>query len=112
MEPGFFIKLTEIPDLASKLEDPEFNERLRTDPASVFAEHGIDVPPELIPDTVELPSAERIVEIKEALAVLGDNRADFPWFPWIFQPSDDAFLPWFMLPWFPFLFGSGESSAE
>ena len=32
MEPGFFIKLSEIPDLATKLSDPEFNDALRTEP--------------------------------------------------------------------------------
>ena len=97
MELGFFIKLSEIPDLASKLEDPEFNDRLRTDPASVFADFGIDIPEGLIPATVELPSTDRITEIKEAMAVLeGEDGADFPWFPWIFQLA----IPWFPGPWF------------
>lgn len=112
MEPEFFVKLSEIPDLASKLEDPEFNSRLRTDPASVFAEYKIDIPPELIPETVELPDAERIAEIRALLmaqlAVLeGVDRSEFPWFPWIFRP-EIAEMPWFPFPWFPW-FGDSAS---
>ena len=107
MELGFFIKLSEIPDLASKLEDPEFNEQLRTRPASVFADYGIHIPEGLIPATVELPSPERIAEIREAMAVLeGDDRLDFPWFPWIFRPD----FPWFPFPWF--LRGGGGRKSE
>ena len=116
MEPGFFIKLSEIPDLASRLEDPGFNDRLRADPASVFtelfAEYGIAIPEGLIPDPEELqlPSAERIAEIRDAMAVLeGDDGKDFPWFPFIFRPA----IPWFPGPWFPFpWFRSGGGRAS
>jgi hypothetical protein len=99
MEPGFFIKLSEIPDLATRLADPDFNDRLRADPASVFAEYGIAIPEGLIPDPEELqlPSTERIAEIKRAIALLeGDDGEDFPWFPFIFPVA----IPWFPGPWF------------
>jgi hypothetical protein len=110
VEPGFFIKLTEIPDLASKLEDPEFNERLRTDPASVFADYGIDVPEGLIPETVELPSVGRIAEIKDAMAVLaGQGDEEQFWFWFVLRP--DFPLSPFPFPWFPwFRRGGGESA--
>ena len=99
MELGFFIKLSEIPDLASKLEDPDFNRRLRENPAADLEEEfGIKAPEGVIPTTpVNLPTPERIAEIKAALAVLeDDDGVDFPWFPWIFRSA----IPWFPGPWF------------
>jgi len=107
MELGFFIKLSEIPDLASKLSDPEFNERLRTEPAAVFAEYGTDIPEGLMPATADVPSPDRIDAIREAMAVLeGEDHTDFPWFPWIFRPD----FPWFPFPWF--LRGGGGGRAS
>jgi hypothetical protein len=116
VELGFFIKLTEIPDLASKLTDPEFNEALRTDPARVLADYGIDIPRELIPspDEIHLPSPDRIAEIKAAFAGLsGDDGDEIIWFPWIF--ASGTALPWFPGPWFipiPWFLMQGGSGGE
>ena len=82
MEPGFFIKLSEIPDLATKLSDPDFNEQLRSDPRQVFEDYGIDIPEGLIPETVDVPSPDRIDAIREAMAVLeGEDHTRLPLVP-------------------------------
>lgn len=40
--------------------DDEFRERLQSDPRSVLWDYGVEVAPELIPETVELPPKEEV----------------------------------------------------
>jgi hypothetical protein len=106
----FFIKLSEIPDLAERLQDPEFNDRLRTNPGDVFAEYGINIPPNLIPDEVNLPSPARIAEIRDILGAISEGGEDDEmfWFPFILAPKN----PWFPFPWFPWFRGGGDVGGD
>lgn len=108
MDLQFFVKLSQIPDLADQLEDPDFQTRLKTDPAGVFADYGITIPPHLIPapEDMHLPSPDRIAAIKSILAGLseGEDDEEMFWFPFILRPQ----IPWFPFPWFPWFRGGGE----
>ena len=110
MDLQFFIKLSQIPDLADRIGEDDFNEQLRNDPASVFAEYEINIPAELIPDHVDLPTPARIAAIKDILAGLSEGEGDDEmfWFPFILAPK----IPWFPFPWFPWFRGGGERGDD
>ena len=106
VQPGFFIKLAEIPDLLDKLADPEFNEALSADPGGVLAGLGISFPEGLVPETVSLPEPARVSEIRDALETLRPQEGDeFLWFPFFAA----GFIKWFPAVWFPF-FRRGEET--
>ena len=106
LQPGFFIKLAEIPDLLEKLEDPEFNQQLSADPRGVLGGLGISFPQDLVPETVSLPPPERIAELNEAARKLRPQAGDEAlWFPF--------FIIWwypfgFPFAWYPFFVREGD----
>jgi hypothetical protein len=111
-QPGFFIKLAEIPNLLEELQNPDSDVRsgLETNAPELLQSLGISVPPGLVPDQVTLPPAERVTEIVEALNKLKTQAGDeFFWFPW-FAIGGGGIL-WFPFAWFPFFSGEGEPEA-
>lgn len=75
-------------------EDDDFRKRLQNDPKAVLWDYGVEAPPELIPETVELPSKEAVQNFLE-----GASEGVGP-----IQPSPAFFYPVFACFFaFPFL---------
>ena len=61
-------KLAELMDKLVK--DDDFRKKFQADPKAAFAEHGMQVPEELIPKGVELPGAEEL-EARKTKSTVG-----------------------------------------
>ncbi len=48
---------------AEGLKQDEFRQRLEEDPRTVLAEYGIEIPPDLLPDRVQLPEPGDLEEL-------------------------------------------------
>lgn len=74
--------------------DDGFRERLQNDPKAVLWDYGVEVPPELIPEEVELPSKE---SVQSFMADASEGVGPI-------QPSPQLFFPVFACFFaFPFL---------
>jgi putative modified peptide len=60
--------------MAKLVDDHEFRERLTQNPVEELAQYGINVPPDLLPEQVELPSPEEITQCRDR--VDADEFAD------------------------------------
>lgn len=75
-------------------EDDDFRERLQRDPKTVLWDYGVEISPDMIPETVELPTKEDVRRMLDR-----SHQGSGP-----IQPSPQLFYPVFACFFaFPFL---------